>query len=187
MIKWKPGIFSILITVASAMSSTARAGLIDEFTTASSEYAQVYANSTGAGITIEGAGLNRVVKLYISNYTYGVGSSYWEGVVPNDTVVDNGIDAISVDIANTCDYAASATYGSAYCYSINATFTKSDYLWKTNGVTQYTWDGIIYQIIGGISAFSASVTGTVNGVDISTPRAYLGKYTDVDVTVSTVN
>jgi hypothetical protein len=176
-----------IVTGALIMSSTAQAGLIDEFTTASSEYAQVYTHSTGVGVTIEGAGVNRVVKLYVSNYTSGTGSSYWEGVVPNDAVVDNGINSISVNIANTCDYTASATYGSAYCYAVSATFTKSDYLWKTNGVIQYTWDGIIYQIIGGISAFSASVTGTVNDTDISTPRAYLGKYTDVDVTVSTVN
>lgn len=174
-----------IITSALVLSSTAQAGLIDEFTTASSEYAQVYANGTGVGITVEGAGVNQVVKMYVSNYISGVGSNYWEGVIPNDTVVVNGIDSITVTIANTCDYVASATYGTDYCYAVNATFTKSDYLWKTNGVTQYTWDGILYQIIGGIEAFSASVTGTVNDTDISTTRAYLGKYTDVDITVST--
>ncbi len=183
----KTGIVFTIVTGALLMSSAAQAGLIDEFTTASSEYAQVYSHSTGVGVTIEGAGVTQVVKLYVFNYISGVGSSYWEGVVPNDTVVDNGIDSITVNIANTCDYTASATYGSAYCYAVDVSFTKSDYLWKTNGVTQYTWDGIIYQIIGGVSTFSASVTGTVNDTDISTSRAYLGKYTDVDVTVSTVN
>lgn len=178
------GVFAI-ITGTLLISSVARAGLIDEYTTASSEYSQVYANGTSMGITVEGAGVTQVVKLYVTNYVPGVGSNYWEGVIPNDTVVVNGIDSISVNIASTCDYTASATYGSAYCFAVNASFTKNDYLWKTNGETQYTYGDIIYQIIGGVSAFSASVTGTVNDIDISTTRGYLGKFTDVTVVVST--
>ena len=184
-----------LTIIASALvMSSAQAGLIDEYTTGSSEYVQVYAHGTGVGATIEGAGVNRVVKLYVTNYTSGVGSSYWEGVVSNDEVVVNGIASITVNIPNTCDSTANttvATYGSETCFAVNATFTKVDYLWKTNGVTQYTFGDLIYEYIGGISAYSATVTGTVTNsigtvnADISTPRAYLGKYTNVTVKVST--
>jgi hypothetical protein len=178
------------ITLAAAglaINSAANAALIDQSTTADSEYAQVYQNGTGINLTIEGAGVTRVVTMAVSNYTYGVGFSYWRGVVPNDAVVEDGIASISVNIASTCGLAATSTYGSNFCYDVNATFTKNDYLWKTNGVTQYTWGDIIYQIVGGISAFSASTTGTVNGVDISSSRAYMGRYTNVNVMVTTAN
>lgn len=186
---------AIALTASLATVSAAHAALIDQSTTASSEYAQVYQNGTSIGVTIEGAGVTRVVKMYVYNYTYGVGGNYWSGVVPNDAVVDNGIASISVNIANTCDTVntTTATFGSDTCFAVNATFTKNDYLWKTNGVTQYQWGDIIYQIIGGISAFSATATGTVtssNGTvntDISSSRAYLGKYTDVSIQVSTAN
>lgn len=176
-----------MVTSSIAIISTAKAATIDQSTSASSVFAQVYQNSTGINLTIEGAGVNRVVTLVVSDYTPGVGSSYWKGVIPNDTVVDNGIAGVSVNIANTCEFDAISTYGSADCYSVEATFTKGDYLWKTNGVTQYTWGDILYQVIGGVSTFSATATCTVNGVDISSPRAYMGKYTDVNIIVSTAN
>lgn len=67
------------------------------------------------------------------------------------------------------------------------TFTKGDYLWKTNGVSQYNWGDIIYQVIGGISTFAASTTGTVNNVDVTSSHAYMGKYTNVSVEVTTAN
>jgi hypothetical protein len=179
------------ITLAAAglaINSAANAALIDQSTTADAEYAQVYQNGTAINLTIEGAGVTRVVTMAVSNYTYGVGYNYWKGVVPNDAVVDDGVATISVNIANTCtDATTTATYGSDYCYAVNATFTKNDYLWKTNGVTQYTWGDIIYQIVGGISAFSASTTGTVNDVDISSSRAYIGRYTNVNIMVTTAN
>jgi hypothetical protein len=182
---------AIVLAALLSTLSTAHAGLIDEYTTASSEYAQVYNNGTALGVTIEGAGVNQVVKLYVTNYTSGVGSNYWDGVVPNGMIVVNGLNSITVNVANTCELTAIATYGSDYCFAVNATFTKDDYLWKTNGVTQYKYNDIIYQLIGYISAFSGTVTGTVSNASgntvIDSSKAYLGKYTDVTVEVSTAN
>jgi hypothetical protein len=176
-----------MVTSSIAIISAAKAATIDQSTTGSSEFASVYQNSTSINLTIEGAGVNRVVTLAVSNYTPGVGSSYWKGIIPNDAVVANGIAKVSVNVADTCDLEAISTYGSDYCYSVDATFTKNDYLWKTNGVTQYNWGDILYQVIGGVSTFSAAATGAVNDVDISSPRAYMGKYNDVNIIVSTAN
>jgi len=194
MLKFKligPMAFTALLSTL----SVAHAGLIDQSTTQSAEYTQVYANGTAVGVTVEGAGVNQVVKMYVSNYTYGVGSSYWSGVIPNADVVVNGINSITVTVANTCDTTntATVTYGSDYCFGVNATFTKVDYLWKTNGVTQYTYGDIIQTIVGGVQTYSATSTGTVTNstgtvnADLSSTRAYLGKYTDVTVSVSTAN
>jgi hypothetical protein len=192
MLKFKligPMAFTALLSTL----SVAHAGLIDQSTTQSAEYTQVYANGTAVGVTVEGAGVNQVVTMYVSNYTYGVGSSYWKGVIPNADVVVTGINSISVTVPDTCDSAntTSTAYGSDYCFGVNATFTKNDYLWKTNGVSQYTYGDLIYTIIGGIETYSATSTGTVTHsagtIDISSTRAYLGKYTDVTVSVSTAN
>lgn len=174
-----------MVTSSIAIISAANAATIDQSTTGSSEFAQVYQNSTSINLTIEGAGVNRVVTLAVSNYAPGVGSSYWKGIIPNDAVTVNGIAQVSVNVADTCAYEASSTYGSDYCYAVDATFSKNDYLWKTNGVTQYKWGDIIYQIVGGVSTFSAAATGYVNGVDISSTRAYMGKYNNVNIIVST--
>lgn len=184
-----------IATTPLAIVSTAQAGVIDQYTTASSEYAQVYQNGTAVGVSIEGAGVSQVVTLYVTNYTSGVGSSYWKGTIPNASVVSNGINSISVNVPDTCDSTnvTSATYGADYCYKVNATFNKVDFLWKTNGVTQYTFGNIIEQIIGGVVTYSATSSGnvsTISGtvdVGISSTRAYLGKYTDVSITVSTTN
>jgi len=178
---------AITLTAASlAINSAAQAATVDEYTTASAEFAQAYNNGSAISLTIEGAGVNRTVTLAMSNYTYGIGSTYWVGTIPAESVVDDGIAQISVNV-DTCLLTPRATYGTDPCGLVDVTFTKNDYLWKTNGVTQYVWGDIIYQIIGGVSTFSAAATGTVRGVDISTPRAYMGKFTDVSVTVTTAN
>lgn len=172
------------ITGALVLGSSAQAALIDQYTTASSEFANVYAGGTGVNLYIEGAGVNRVVTLSVGSYP-----NYWKGVIPNTDVIDNGIASVTVNVPDTCDstLTPSYTYGSDNCFTVNMTFTKGAYLWKTNGVTQYSWGNFIYQVIGGISTFGASTTGTVNGVDMTSSRAYMGKYTDVNVSVSTAN
>jgi hypothetical protein len=175
-----------LATAGLAMCSAAQAGVIDQSTTASAEFAQVYHNGTSVNLTIEGAGANRVVNLSTYSYTYGVGGVYWSGEIPADAVVDNGIASITVNV-DTCMSTPRVTYGENACGLVNVTFTKNDYLWKTNGVTRYNWGDIIYEVIGGISTFSAAATGTVHGVDVSATNAYMGKYNDVSVTVSTAN
>lgn len=184
---------AIAFTALLSTMSVAHAGLVDQYTTASAEFAQVSANGTSIGVTVEGAGTNQIVKVFVYNYTYGVGGNYWSGTIPNDTVVVNGIASISVNIPNTCDYPARSTFGSDACFAVNATFTKNDYLWKTNGVTRYGYGDLMWEIIGGIVTYSATSTGTVTSMggtvnsDLGSTRAYMGKYTDVTVNVSTAN
>ena len=173
-------------TVALALNSAAQAGIIDQSTTSSAGFSQVYQNGTSVNLTIEGAGANRTVNLAISSYTYGVGSTYWSGEIPADAVVVNGIAQVSVNV-DTCTLEPKVSYGDYPCGMVDMTFTKADYLWKTNGVTQYTYGDITYQLIGGISTFSAAASGTVRGVEINATNAYMGKYTDVSITVSTGN
>jgi hypothetical protein len=171
-----------LVTIAAGISFAAQAELIDQYTTASSEFAQVYKNNTSINMYIEGAGINQTISL--SHYNTSTG--YWRGVIPASSVTVNGIASISVTV-NTCDYIASSSWGTDPCGLVDVTFNKADYLWKTNGVSHYTWGDTIRQYVGGISTFSASATGTIKGVSIDSTRAYMGKYNNVAVVVSTVN
>lgn len=184
MDKNKFAIAATLVSGALLFGTAAQAALLDQSTTASSEYQQVYQNGTGVSLTEEGAGVNRVVHLSMFSYTYGVGSTYWSGDIPADAVTEDGIATVTVNV-DTCTLAAKVSYGDNACGVVDVTFTKGDYLWKTNGVTRYTYDDIIYEIIGGVSTFSAAAQGTVRGVAIDTTRAYEGLYNDVSITVST--
>lgn len=166
--------------IALSFGLTAQAALIDQYTTTSSEYAQVYKNGTSVNVSIEGAGVNQVITL--SHYNYVTG--YWRGTVPVTAVTVNGVASIAVNV-NTCDLPATSSFGAAPCGIVDVTFNKGDYLWKTNGVRQYTWGNTIRQYVGGISTFSASTIGTVNGVVIDSTRAYIGKYNNVTIIVST--
>lgn len=171
----------ILFTIISlSFSFTAQAELIDQYTTTNSEYAQVYKNGTSVNLSIEGAGISQVITL--SHYNYLTG--YWRGVVPATAVTVNGVASIAVNI-DTCALTATSRFGAAPCGLVDVTFNKGDYLWKTNGVRQYTWGNTIRQYVGGISTFSASTVGTVNGVVVDSNRAYIGRYTNVTVIVST--
>lgn len=170
----------VLFTVG--LSFTAQAELIDQYSTTSSEFAQVYKNGTSVNLNIEGAGINQSISL--SHYNTSTG--YWRGVIPASSVTANGIASISVTV-NTCDYTALSSWGAAPCGLVDITFNKVDYLWKTNGVRHYTWGDTIRQYVGGISTFSASATGTVKGVSVDSTRAYMGKYNNVTIIVSTVN
>ncbi len=181
------------ITLAAAgftINSAAQGALLDQYTTASSEFAQVYQNGTSVNLTIEGASVNRTVRMSIYSYIYGVGYTYWAGALPSDAVVDNGIAAITVN-TDTCALTPTVSIGNNACGPVDMTFTKQDYLWKTNGATQYKYGDVIYEIIGGISTFSAAASGTVvaNGLttNINANNAYMGKYTDVTIAVSTAN
>jgi hypothetical protein len=167
-------------------NSVVQAALLDQSTTASSEFEQVYQNGTGMNLTVEGAGVNRVVNLSMYSYTYGVGSTYWSGEIPPDAIIDKGVAGLTVNL-DTCGLAARVSYGENACGLVDVTFSKEAYLWKTNGVTRYSYGDILYQIIGGISTFSAAAQGTIRGVAIDTTTAYEGKYTDVSITVSTAN
>jgi hypothetical protein len=181
------------VTIAAAglaINSAANAALIDQYTTASSDFAQVYQNGVSVNLTVEGAGVNRTVHMSVSRYVYGDGFTYWSGTIPADAVVDNGIASTTVNV-DTCGLTETVSIGDLACGPVNMTFTKQDYLWKTNGVTQYSYGDISYQLIGGISTFSAAASGTVEtgGVDtnIDATNATMGKYTDVSITVSTAN
>jgi hypothetical protein len=168
------------------LSSAAQAELVDQFTTSAAQYANVYSNGTSVNLTIEGAGANRKVKLSHSFYSYETGSLYWSGTIPADAVTVNGIAQVSVYV-DTCSRTASVTWGDNPCGVVDVTFTKNDFLWKTNGVRQYQWGDLIYQIVGGINTFSAQSSGTVRGVVVDASNAYMGKYTDVSIQVSTAN
>jgi hypothetical protein len=179
-------LFSSACIAFMATAAVAHAELIDQQTTTASEYAQTYANGTGINVYIEGAGTNQVITLAYSNYTYGVGYRYWRGEVPASAVTINGIDAVSVSV-DTCSLTPSVTWGTDACGVVDVTFNKKDYLWKTNGVSQYKWGDIIYQLVGGIVTFSADATGSVLGISVDSGRAYMGKYNNVTIQVSTAN
>jgi hypothetical protein len=168
------------------IGSAAHAGLVDQYTTGDAEYANVYQNGTSVNVTIEGAGVNRKVSLSHSSYSYGTGSVYWSGEIPADAVTVNGVAQISVYV-DTCNLPARVSWGANPCGLVDVTFDKVDRLWKTNGVRQYQWGDLIYQIVGGITTFSAQSTGTVRGVNVDSTRAYMGQYNNVSVQVNTAN
>jgi hypothetical protein len=169
-----------------AIGSAAHAELVDQSTTTSSQFAQVYQNGTSINLTIEGAGVNRKVSLSHSYYSYDTGSIYWSGEIPADAVTVNGASQVSVYV-DTCTLPARVSWGENPCGIVDVTFTQGDYLWKTNGVQQYQWGDLIYQIVGGIVTFSAQSAGTVRGVDVGSANAAMGKYNNVSIQVSTAN
>jgi hypothetical protein len=174
----------LLISVA---SFTAQAELIDQYPAANSEYANAYkygSTSASINLTVEGSGINRTVTLSHSLYSYSQGiNNYWRGNIDSSDVTVNGIGQIVVAV-DTCGYTADRTWGEDACGRVDVTFTKGSFLWRTDGSLVQDWAPLTNTVNGGITAFSAEVSGYVKGVDmIGASRPAMGKYANVEVVV----
>ena len=173
--------------VASVVSFSVQAELLDQFSVANSEFANANKNGTvrtSVSLLVEGAGVERKVSLSHSQYSYTQGiDNYWRGDIAASDVTVNGIGQISVNV-NTCAYTANRTWGEDACGRIDVTFTKGNFLWRTNGSTTFDWAPLTNTIIGGVTTFSADVSGFVKGVDmVGALHPAMGKYTNVKVAV----
>jgi len=169
-----------------ALIPAVHAEVIDQVVS-SGQYGQASANNTGdigwaaATVSIEKNGINRTAHLFHVSSSPSTGYNYWTGNIPVDAVIVNGVNSISVNI-DTCSVNYIAGCGPVY---LTVTTSEPATGWIDNGVRQYDWNGVIYREAGARQVRFSSATGSVHGVPIDTTRAFMGKYNDVSITVST--
>ena len=167
-------------------TSVAHSEVIDQLVS-SGQYGQASANYGGdigwasATVSVDGNGVNRTAHLFHVSYSPATNYNYWSGNIPANAVTVKGVNSISVNI-DTCTVQYIAGCGPV---SLTVTTDQPASGWIDNGVIQYDWDGVIYREAGARQVRFSSATGSVHGVPLDTTRAYMGKYNEVSITVST--
>ena len=171
-----------IILAAFIASNPAQAELIDQFPATNSQYANANVSGAGINVYIDGTGINQTITLAVRT-GWGASYTYWRGEISANDLTQNGIAQISVN-TDTCAYTPIESRGDNACGRVDITFDKGAFLFRTNGNLTFDWDPLVNTITGGITIFDASVTGFVNGVDMSNAfRPAMGRHTDVKVTV----
>ena len=158
--------------------ATAHAEILDQMVS-NGDFASAFQGSTGFSLTIEGNGVNQVSTLLVNQYVSGVGFTSWKGVIPNDTIIAQGVSSISVNV-DTC-----TINNIPGCGLVDATVSKNpqDGGFIQNGVVKYTYGDIMQTIAGVRQVHRADAVGTVNGVTLTTARSFIGKDNEVRIIV----
>ena len=168
--------------VASISSFSAQAELIDQFPATQSEYANASVSGASVNLYIDDTGVNQTITLAVRT-GWGSAYTYWRGVISAADVTINGISEIAVN-TDTCAYTPVTSTGNDACGRVDVTFSKGDFLFRTDGNVTFDWAPLVNTITGGITVFDSQVSGFVKGVDMSGAfRPAMGKYTNVKVVV----
>lgn len=167
-------------------TSIAQSAVVEQVVT-SGQFGQVSANNGGAAgwanatVSVEGEGINQTAHLFHVSNSPSTGYQFWTGNIPVNTVKRTGVASISVDI-DTCSVS-----NNPGCGYVNFTVTTDEPAsgWIDNGVRKYDWDGYIYREAGARQVRFSRSTGTVNGISVNNDRAFMGKYNEVTISIST--
>lgn len=177
--------FMAFVAVALFVSSNANADLLYQFTTGSSQFGMVstYDNSNFVYVQVSTEQVGTTHLVY-ATYTPATGYSYWNGAIPASAVTTTGITEMNINI-DTCTVVANTA-----CGLIDLTITKdaADSPLINTGVSQYAVDRVLYQTAGSTTSYTADAVGFVNGIAVNTTtRAWMGRYSNVTVTVAAGN
>ena len=159
------------------MASSAFAGVVYQYNS-SGQYGQAGNGSTGMELTVDGSGVNEVARLVY--YSYAGGSfSMWAGDIPTDAVTVNGVNSMSVQL-DTCT--VNNVDGCGY---VDVTIDTNEPAagWVYTGAYNSQYGNMVIERVGHIQARFSTAVGTVNGISVD-GRGFIGKMTDVNVTVS---
>lgn len=177
---------SILAALAILVSMNAKADLLYQYTSGSGTGAMVsqFTAGTSVYLNIGHEDLSGNTHLIYSTYTPESGYYYWNGMVPASAVETTGISSMRINI-DTCTVQANAA-----CGLVDVSFTKdpaSTPLINT-GVSQMMYGGVLYQTAGSYTTYNADAIGSIRGIAFtSTNRAWLSRYSNVTVTVTSGN
>ncbi len=170
----------------SIITPAAHSAVVDQIVS-SGQFGQVSVNNGGntgwanATISVEGNGVNRTAHLFHVSYSPSTGYKYWTGNIPADSVTVTGVASIAVDI-DTCSVSNTAGCGPV---SFMVTTDEPATGWIDNGVIKYEWNNLIYREVGARQVRFSSSTGYVNGIPVDGNRAFMGKYNEVTISVTT--
>ncbi|MDH5178146.1 MAG: hypothetical protein OEZ39_01910 [Gammaproteobacteria bacterium] len=166
-------------------SSNVSADLLYQFTTGSAQFGLISSFDAGNSVYLQiGTEQTGKTHLIYATYTPTDGLKYWNGVIPAEAVTTTGLTEMNINI-DTCTVSPTAA-----CGLVNLTITKdaaSTPLINT-GVSQSSFDRVLYQTAGSTTSYTADANGSVNGVAVNTTsRAWIGRYSNVTVTVAAGN
>jgi hypothetical protein len=177
------GVFAVIFG-----TSVAHAAVVDQYVS-SGQYGSASANNGGAvgwanaTISTDGSGVNQTAHLFHVSYSPNTGYNYWSGDIPVEYVTVTGVASISVSV-DTC-----TVNNVSGCGQVDLTVTTDEPAtgWIDNGVREYDWNGVIYREVGARQVRFSSATGSVHGIPLNTSRAFMGKFNEVTITVTTGN
>lgn len=180
-----PNIFAV-VTFALLGSSVARADLMYQYTTGSAESAMISSYEAGNSVylNVGHEGVSGKTHLVYATYTPDTGYHYWNGMIPTSAITTTGITEMSISI-DTCTIMANSA-----CGIVDVTVSKDVATTPliNTGVSQSMYGGVLYQTAGSYTTYTADAAGFVNGIAVNTTtRAWIGRYNNVSVTVSSGN
>ena len=117
------------------------------------------------------------------HYSYSPSTGYngWSGSIPVDAVTVTGVASISVNI-DTCSVSNTAGCGPVY-FTVTTNEPASG--WIDNGSRQYDWGNVIYREAGNRQVRFSSSAGSVHGIPVNSNNAFMGKFNEVTISVTT--
>ena len=186
MIKKLSTILSCALVI-SFFTSVAQSAADVEQVVLSGQFGQVSANNYGnlgwanATVSIEGNGVNRTAFLVHASDSPSTGYNLWRGSIPADAVTVTGVASISVNI-DTCSVSNIDGCGPVY-FTVTTNEPASG--WIDNGTRQYNWGNVIYREAGSRQVRFSSSTGSIHGIPVNNSRAFMGKYNEVTISITT--
>lgn len=167
-------------------STTANADLLYQYNSGNGTSAMISTFDAGNSVylNIGHEGVSGKTHLIYSTYTPSSGYLYWNGIIPASAIETTGVNSMSINV-DTC--AVQATYA---CGVVDVTVIRdaASVPLLNSGLSQMMYGGILYQTAGSFTTYTADASGTVNGLSFSTTnRAWIGRYNNIAVTVSSGN